>query len=219
MSAPENPDPVLRPSAVFTPTQPVLRFGEDGEDRLRRLVKLQSLGLLILTAALVVVVLTLGPRDRFLAVNREGKLIDIAPVDTPNLANSALLAWVGLAVQETFTFGFHDYPMRLKYARRHFTNSGWTSFTRALTASHFLDKVRSNAQIVTIVPTGAPVITDSRSAPSGFRWTVQIPVLVTAKSGSESDNNRYLITLTIVRVSTIDNPAGIGIEQWVQTAE
>ena len=48
-----------------------------------------------------------------------------------------------------------------------------------------------------------------------YRWQVQLPISVTYKSATEGRTDNLLLTLIIERVSALENPNGVGIEQWI----
>jgi intracellular multiplication protein IcmL len=118
------------------------------------------------------------------------------------------------------TFGFNDYRKRLQTSSRFFTRGGWATFNDALTKSNMLELVTANQQVVTAVPREAPVVikegpVDNDIAHNDYQWVVQLPLNVTYLVGAKEENRPQLITMVIVRVSTLETPDGIAIDQWI----
>ena len=90
----------------------------------------------------------------------------------------------------------------------------------ALKRSNNLDAVKAKKFIVTAVATRSPTIL-SKGVLGGryYYWRVQIPLLVTYQSANEFVQSRLLVTMLIRRISSLNSPNGIGIEQFVVTEE
>ena len=82
--------------------------------------------------ALVAYISTSHSVDRYFATTADGRIMQLVPLDQPNMATAALMSWVAQATSEVMTFGFHDYQRRLQQSSRHFTHHGWETFTAAL---------------------------------------------------------------------------------------
>lgn len=190
-------------------------FYRDGYRNLTRLVIIQGLVILGLVVALGVTISTSKPQDRFFATTSDGRLVRMRPLGQPNLNDAALVSWAARATSEIMTFGFHDYQRRLQESSKFFTRRGWQSFTEALDQARIIEAVEQNQQIVTAAPRQAPVIIQQGLVNGIYRWIVELPLNVTYQAGSNQQNNTVKVRLVIVRVSTLDNPSGIGIQQWL----
>src|SRR5436853_142707 len=60
-----------------------------------------------------------------------------------------------------------------------------------------------------------PFFANEGSEFGGYYWKVQVPLLVTYQSAELTTQNNFIVSLTIVKVPTQDNPQGIGIDQFV----
>ena len=197
-------------SAVLTRNS----FYVDGYRKLMFLGLGQTVAIVALIAALIVQINVNQPENRYFATTEDGRLIPLVPLSAPNLSRPALLSWVAQASSEVMTFGFHDYKRRLQEASRHFTRTGWESFTKALSRARVIDTVTENRQVVTAAPRGAPVLVSEGVFNGRYQWTIELPLLVTYQSGNKTRNDKLLITLVVVRVPSLDSPNGVGIEQW-----
>ncbi len=152
----------------------------------------------------------------YFATTEDGRLVKMSALSEPNLSSPALMSWSAQAVSQTMTFGFHDYKKRLQESSRFFTRAGWGKFTEALEASGIMDGVESNQQVVTAAPKRAPIIVREGMANGRYEWYVEIPMSITYKAGAKVRAESPLVRLKIVRVPKLENPHGVGIEQWIQ---
>jgi intracellular multiplication protein IcmL len=190
-------------------------FYRDGYRRLVQIARLEAVAILALIAVLALTVSAMKGRDRFFATTSDGRVLQMAPLDQPNLPTSKVLSWATEAAAETMTFNFSDYRKRLQDSSRFFTRNGWQTFNDALSKSNLLEAVQSLQQVVTAAPRAAPVILQEGLVNNVYQWQVQIPFNITYQAGSKEDNHAQLITLVIVRVSTLETPDGIAIDQWI----
>lgn len=190
-------------------------FYRDGYRSILKLAVIQGFVILALIFAMVYIVHTHQPENRYFATTEDGRLMPMVALSEPNLSTPALMSWVAQASTEVMTFGFNDYRRRLQEASRNFTRRGWESFTEALQRSRIIEMVEQNQQVVTAAPQGAPVVEQEGMVQGRYQWTVQLPMILTYQSGSKTRSDSLLVTLTIVRVPRLESPNGIGIEQWI----
>lgn len=191
------------------------QFYKDGYRALLKLILLQGAVIFLLIMAILLVIQTNQPKNRYFATTEDGRLVPMVSLDQPNLSSPALMSWVAQSATEVMTFGFNDYRRRLQEASRNFTRRGWESFTQALDRSRIIEMVETNQQVVTAAPQGAPVLQSEGLINGRYQWTVQIPMIVTYQSGAKTRSDRLLITVVVVRTPRLESPNGVGIEQWV----
>lgn len=190
-------------------------YYRDGYRNLTRLVLIQSLAIIGLILGLVLAISMSEPQDRFFATTSDGRLVRMVPLSQPNLNDAALVSWSARAASEIMTFGFHDYQRRLQESSTYFTRRGWQSFTEALDRARIIEAVEKNQQIVTAAPRQAPVIIQQGLVNGVYRWIVELPLIVTYQAGGAQQSSSVNVRLIVVRVSTLDSPSGIGIQQWI----
>lgn len=190
-------------------------FYRDGYRNLTRLAIIQGLVIIVLLLALTMTILLSKPQDRFFATTADGRLVRMVALDEPNLNDAALVSWVARASSDVMTFGFHDYQKRMQDNSIYFTRRGWQSFTEALQKSRIVETVEKNQQIVTAAPQKAPIIIQQGMVNGIYRWIVELPLIVTYQAGSAQQSSTINAQLVVVRVSTLDSPSGVGIQQWV----
>lgn len=210
----QNPDETSGLATVMVRNE----YYRDGFRSMLRLCTLLGIIIVGLLAAMFYVIDVHQPENRYFATTEDGRLIEMTPLSQPNLSTPALLSWVAQAATEVNTFGFSDYRRRLQEASKNFTREGWESFTTALTRAGIIESVEVNRQSVTAVPQGAPVILSEGVVRGRYQWQVELPIIITYEAGSRKRSDSLLVTAVVVRVSPLENPNGVGINQWFARA-
>lgn len=190
-------------------------FYRDGYRLALRVAVIQCLVIFGLIGAMFFIVYVHQPENRYFATTEDGRLIPMVPLNQPNLSTPALLSWVAQAASETMSFSFSNYRRSLQESSRHFTRAGWESFSKALQQSRIIESVEVNAQEVTAVPRGAPILKSEGIVAGQYQWVVQIPVILSYVSGSKTRSDNWIITIVVVRVPRLESPNGVGIAQWI----
>lgn len=194
-------------------------FYRDGFRNLIRIAILESIIIVGLILTLIIYINTSKPQDRYFATTADGRIMQLVPLDRPNMTSAALMSWVAQATTEVMTFGFHDYQRRFQQASRHFTKTGWESFTLAMQRARIIDSVQALQQVVTAAPRSAPVLIQQGVLNGKYRWVLQMNLQVTYKSAGQgsSRTDNLKLNLVVERVPSLENPNGVGIAQWVAT--
>lgn len=190
-------------------------FYRDGYRTLMKMTIGQTLIILLLVLAMFYVVSIHQPEDRYFATTEDGRVIPMVALNQPNLSNAALSSWVAQASTDIMTFGHNDYRRQLQEASSYFTRQGWQSFTKALEEASTIETVTANKQIISAAPRGAPIILGQGVVNGRFQWRVQFPLSLTYESGSKKSSRNYVVTATVVRVSRLESPNGIGFDSWI----
>lgn len=144
-----------------------------------------------------------------------GRISPLVALDEPNQSDPAILQWAAQAAIATHTYNFVQYEAQLDQTAKFFTDHGWNDFVGALIATNSIDSVVAKQLIVSAVATAKPVILAKDVISGSYYWRIQIPILVTYQSPSDSSQERVVVTLLIKRISTLKSPKGIGIDQFI----
>jgi intracellular multiplication protein IcmL len=195
------------------------KFYREGYHSLLKVALVQVVVIFVLAAMVGYKVFIEPEHVRYFATTDDGRIIDpnLLSLNNPNLRDSAVLTWATQAAADIMTFNWEDYQLRLQASNSYFTQSGWEGFKKALGDSRLLEGMKANQQLITTVPFKAPVITDQGSVNDRYYWHIQLPVITSTISGDKKASKTQLLNLTVVRVSPLQNPSALGIEQWVQT--
>jgi intracellular multiplication protein IcmL len=190
-------------------------YYRDGYRMALRVAVMQSFVIVLLVGVMYFIVHVNQPEDRYFATTVDGRLIPMVGLDQPNLSSPALLSWAAQAATETMTFGFSDYRRRLQESSRHFTKQGWAAFSKELADIKLIETVESQYLLTTAIPAAAPQIIEERIVGGRYQWIVQLPLIITYQSKDSKRDDRWMVTLVIVRVPRLESPNGVGIAQWV----
>ncbi len=190
-------------------------FYRDGYRLALRVAVIQAFIIFGLIGAMFFIISVHQPENRYFATTEDGRLIPMVPLSEPNLSTPALLSWSAQAVSETMSFSFSNYRRNLQESSRHFTKTGWESFSKALQDARIIESVEENTQEITAVPRGAPILKYQGLVGGQYQWQVQIPMILTYVSGSKQRSDNLIVTLVVVRVPRLESPNGVGIAQWI----
>jgi len=171
------------------------------------------LAIIALVGAIVYLVMD-RPAPTYFATTDSGNIIPIVPLDRPIVNDQSILRWATTAAVSAYTFNFLNYRQQLQTASQYFTEDGWQNYMAKLQQSGNLDSVIKRQLIVTSVPGGAPVIVNEGLLDGRYAWRIQMPLLATYQSSSQTQySNPLLVTILVVRVSTTINTSGVAIAQ------
>lgn len=165
--------------------------------------------------ALVVYQFYTKPAPVYFATQTNGMLIQIQPLYEPLVDEETLLSWASRAAIAAFSFNFLDYQDDLQKMREYFTPGGFNNYLDALRQTGNLDTVIEKRLVVKGVVTEVPVIVQHGLIKGRYAWKMEIPMLVSYVSASETLKQPILVTMLIARVPTQDKPQGIAIAQFV----
>jgi intracellular multiplication protein IcmL len=155
------------------------------------------------------------PEPVYFATSANGRIMPLIPLNEPNSSDGVILQWANLATVAAYSYNFVNYRNELQSASEFFTAEGWSTFLDALKESNNLEAVISKKLVVTAVATRAPVILQKGVLSGRYSWRIQIPILVTYQSASEFSQQNLVVTMLVTRISTLNNPKGVGIAQFV----
>jgi intracellular multiplication protein IcmL len=210
--------PVQMPQGPLTTVVVRNEFYRDGFRNLIKIAILEALIIVGLILTLIVFMTNEKPLDRYFATTADGRIMQLVPLDQENMSPAALMSWVAQSATEVMTFGYHDYQRRLQQSSRHFTKPGWESFTGALQKAGVIDSVQAQQQVVTAAPISAPILVQKGVLNGRFRWLLQMPLMITYKGTGTQRVDKVNLNLVVERVPSLENPAGVGIAQWVAVA-
>ncbi len=172
--------------------------------------------LVLILVGVVVYQVSHRPLPVFSAITPSKQRMSLTASSEPNLLPSTLLTWASKAAVAAYTFDFVNYNKQINLARPYFTDAGWRDYQASI--ANVIQTITQNQLFVNGVVAGAPVISNQGEIPGrGYTWRIQVPFLVTYQSAEQTSRANYIVVITIVRVSTSINPAGIGIDQFVMT--
>ncbi|MCW5589606.1 MAG: DotI/IcmL/TraM family protein [Legionellales bacterium] len=150
--------------------------------------------------------------------SRKTQSVELTELLKPNQSNPTVLKWAIDKVIRAYSLNFANYQSQLDDIKTSFTDRGWTSFLDQLTNAGVLGQIEDKKLVLSAVVSGVPIL-DMREYTDGqYTWHVQMPILVTITSASETRVASYLVSLLIIQVSTLENPKGIEISRFISTS-
>jgi intracellular multiplication protein IcmL len=181
-------------------------------------VKLESISMLGVCAFVLYMFLSYQPQDSYFAIGVQGNQEELVSLAEPNMNKAALLAWISAAATQVTTFGFTDYAEKFAAAQKNFSPDGWKSYQDALIKSGLLRNVNLYQQIITSIPINTPIIQAEGILEGQYRWIVSVTLVQTIRAGNKKVTRYLPVTMILVKMPTAQNPMGVGINTWVETA-
>ena len=162
-------------------------------------------------------------RPLYFATDEVSRLIEIIPVNTPNMSLDEVSAWTVEAVQSAFSYDYVNYRRQLQDAQKYFTNYGWRNYMIALSLSNNLRALTVRRQIVIAQVIGKPKLVLEGLLSGAYAWKFEMPILVTYSAppydGTKQYNNALTISVIVQRQDILRGYKGLGILQIIaQTA-
>lgn len=186
-------------------------------DNYRRVMKL----LLVMSLALVILVLTMAylfthrPEPKYFATTQSGRVLELVPLSNPMLSTEALLNWASQVAMGSYTYNFANYRQKIQMQENNFTSDAWQQFLLQLKQSGNIDAVDQRKINVSAVVSGSPVVVYQGMLDGRYAWKVQVPLLVTFVSASDHFQKNYMVTMVVVRISTVQNQNGVAVAQFI----
>jgi intracellular multiplication protein IcmL len=190
-------------------------FYRDGYRLLMRISLVQGMAIILLIAAVISMILSMDTRYVYFATTSDGRIINIVPLNEPFRSRGFVIAWAAGKAQEVMRFGYSDFRQRLQSSSVNFTSSGWESFTKAMREARILEAIEARKLTVNMQIEAAPEVEKAYVRDGVYTWILRFPVTI-AFDGTEAPSPISAnLVLQVVRVSTLQNPEGISIEQWI----
>ncbi len=160
------------------------------------------------------------PLPKYFPTSLNGRITPLYALDKKGISDEAMLQWATQAILATYNYNYLTWKQDLQAASQYFTDTGWTRFQAAIQESQIMAAVAEHKWIVTSSATRAPVITN-QAVVSGvypeprYAWRIKTEIEVQFVGEKDFIDKKLAITMTIIRVSTLNAPRGIGIEQII----
>lgn len=191
------------------------KFYRDGWRLMVTVLPILVVMLIIMSAAFAYAI-SRTPEPKYFAVEN-GQIIPIAPVSHPYIRPGDLNQWVARAVMDSYMLDFQNYRSRIEENAQYFTPEGFADYKRSLASSGRMKTITEGWFVSSAVPEGPPVIVQEGSVNGRYMWRMRMPILVHYNSKTHRlSPQRLMLTITVVRVQTWENPYGVGISQIVE---
>lgn len=193
----------------------------------RRLYLLALSAFAISVAVIGVLIFVLGyllsnpTKPLYFAADTVGRLIQIVPVNTPNMTKEEVVDWAKEALQASFSYDFVNYREQLQDSQKYFTNFGWSRYMSALTLSGNLRALTTRKQIVSAQVVQEPTLTGEGLLAGAYAWKFNFLLYVTYSmppyDGSNQFSNSLSVDMIVQRQPILSSYKGLGIVQLVSS--
>lgn len=147
--------------------------------------------------------------------DNDWRILAPVPLNEPYLSTADLIQWVSTAFPNSISFDFINYTKNLQSAAQYFTNNGWPKFLDLVNQYANYNNVINNKLFVSGVAAGAPFILNQGMLEGKYGWWVQMPIMINYISFGGNSNQEIMIQALVVRVPTLNNISGVGIDNLI----
>lgn len=155
------------------------------------------------------------PQRFFFTVDSAGRVIPIRALSEAYVSEAFLVNWVSERVVRAYSMDPQNYQRQVSDQSSDFTTEGFDQYIASLKESGTIDLLTKNLLVSSAVAQGAPVVVDRGQVNGVYFWKLRVPVLVQYRSAIKGTEKKRMVTITVVRRQTLENPIGIGINQFV----
>ena len=149
------------------------------------------------------------------AAGEEWRVQSPVPLDQPYLNTTDLLQWVSNVLPQVFHYDFTYYNEELKTYAAYFTQNGWRGFLNQLNIYANYNNVQRYKLFINGSTVGAPFILNEGLLSGRYAWWVQMPIDINYTGYERSSTQSLTLQVLVVRVPTLNNLNGIGIDNII----
>lgn len=154
----------------------------------------------------------------YFSTDSQGRVTPMVPLQEPFVTEPYLINWVAEAVSRAYSIDPQNYRRQVGDLQPLFTDDGYGQYITSIKDSGTLELIQKNLLVMSAVAQGAPVVVERGTVGGRAFWRLRVPMLVDFRSSAKSSRERRMVTVTVVRRSTLESPLGIGINQFVAAA-
>lgn len=157
----------------------------------------------------------------YFAADEVGRLIQVVPVDQPNMSDVEVEAWATRVAEATYSYNYVNFRSQLQSVERFYTNYGWTNYMKALQASNNLVALTNRRIIQTATVVDKPTVLARGILGGAFAWKFSMPMLVTYWMPPYDDQSKFSnalqVTMIVQRQPILQSDHGLGVLQMIGT--
>lgn len=189
-------------------------FYRDGFYKVLLALAILIMAIVLLTLLSVYLFLFKPPPVNFKADN-EWRLLPPVPLDQPYLTTPDLIQWVTEALPASFNYDFINYTSQLKDKAQYFTPNGWKKFLDQINTYANYNDIQTQKLFLNASAAGAPFVLNQGLLEGKYGWWVQMPIIIRVISIDKNYPQHLVIQALVVRVPTLNNLDGVGIDNII----
>ena len=158
---------------------------------------------------------------QYVQLTEDGRILQIAPLTTPNVADGEILRFAMESVKWINTYDHQNWKDQLQSNAFRFSPTGWNRFMEAFLSTNTLVSVQERHMVVSAIPTGAPRVAKEGIADEvgQYTWLVEVPVRIQYQApptgGANNINTQVgVVSLYISRVPLEVSHRGYAIQVY-----
>lgn len=154
-----------------------------------------------------------GCNPVYFATTNDGRIMQLAPLNQPNITEVALISWVAMTASDALSFGFNDRQARMHKNAPSFDAAGWKAFLAVLAARGWDEKSDRLQPYYVTAPAAAPAIRQQGVKDSIYTWVLDVPLVMTVKTPGNmaGESIAVNVTITVQRARDLNKYNGIEI--------
>ncbi len=189
-------------------------FYRDGFATLLSIVMGLFVALVAIIFLMVYLDVTKPPPVTF-TVGSEWRIKEPVPLDQPYLADADILQWISEVLPNSFDYDFLNYNEQLQKAQHNFTAKGWVKFLDQLNVYANYNSVQTNKIFIDGAPGSVPSLINQGLTLGRYGWWIEMPIRIRYSGNSRSFTDELKLKVLVVRVPTLNNLVGIGIDDVI----
>jgi len=156
------------------------------------------------------------PKPVTFSTDDEWRILSPVSIDKPYLSDANLLQWISETFATIFNLDFLTYENKRETNQLYFTDNGWKKYNDFLNNYLPNNSVQTSKAVISGVANGGPYILNQGILPAKkYAWWIQMPIKIDFVGYNRNYSQIFVLQALIVRVSTLDNLAGVAIDNLV----
>lgn len=165
-----------------------------------------------------VLLFNIQPKDRYFAVDNHLRVIPLVSTNIPMLNSESLINWATASVLSINKLTYTSWRNDLQNNSRLFESKAFDDFVNQISNNGNLNLIRDKRLNTIVNIDGAVVVTEHGVHPATgvYTWIVEAPIVINYESSNGVEaTQRVVARMTINRVSTLEEPTGIKIKNYI----
>jgi intracellular multiplication protein IcmL len=155
------------------------------------------------------------PQPKYFFIDGQHPPRPVTALDSPIVDDTELLDWTVKSVLAPYNVNYHDYPVQLNTAGRHFTQAGWNTFANSYITNGNFAELQKAMLLCYAEAQRAAIIRRSLVIAGALAYEVQFPIVQTCQNTQQASTQNLMMTATVVRTNDDNHPDGLAIDQLV----
>jgi len=174
-----------------------------------------SLSVILFLSIILYYLLKTPAHPIYFATDNVGRLIQIVPLNTPNMPTEQVTAWAIEAVEAANTYNYVNFRGQLQSAEKYFISYGWNTYMAGLRASNNLLALTNRKQVIIAKVIGQPKLITQGILGGLYAWKYEMQLLVTylepPYDNKSKFSNAWVMTAVVQRQPILQRYKGLGI--------